>query len=105
MDTDSFTVYIVYIHMIFTKKLQKMLKLDLKLQIKNQIDHCLKNRIKKVIGLINDELGGKIVIKLIGLRTKTYSYLIDDSSEDKKAKDTKKCFINEELKFENYRNC
>ena len=45
------------------------------------------------------------MIKLIGLRTKTYSYLIDDSSEDKKAKDTKKCFINEELKFENYRNC
>ena len=45
------------------------------------------------------------MIKLIGLRAKTYSFLTDDSSEDKKAKDTKKCFINRELKLENYRNC
>ena len=35
------------------------------------------------------ELGGKIMKKDFGLRAKTYSYLIDDSSEDKKAKDTK----------------
>ena len=51
-----------------------------------------KEQNKKVSGLINDELGGKIMIKLIGLRAETYSYLIDDSSEDKKAKDTKKVF-------------
>ena len=34
---------------------------------------------KKVIGLITDELGG-IMTKFVGLRAKTYSYLIDDSS-------------------------
>ena len=28
--------------------------------------------------------------KLVELRVKTYNYLIDDSSKDKKAKDTKK---------------
>ena len=33
----------------------------------------------------------QIMIKFVGLRTKTYSYLIGDSSEDKKAKGTKKC--------------
>ena len=38
-------------------------------------------------------LGGKIMKGLFGLRTKAYSYLIDDDSEDKKAKDTKKCVI------------
>ena len=38
-------------------------------------------------------LGGKIMKGLFGLRTKAYSYLIDDDSEDKKAKDTKKCAI------------
>ena len=68
----------------------------------NLIDHCLKEKIKKVIGLTKDELG-KIMIKLIGLRAKTYSYLIDNGREDKKAKDTKKCVI--KRKFENYRNC
>ena len=29
--------------------------------------------------------------KFVGLRAKTYSYLIDNGSEDKKAKGTKKC--------------
>ena len=31
--------------------------------------------------------------KFVGIRAKTYSYLIDDISEDKKAKGTKKCVI------------
>ena len=39
---------------------------------------------KKVIGLFKDELGGKIMIELVGLRAKTYAYLIDDDSEHKK---------------------
>ena len=42
---------------------------------------------------MEDKLGGKIKTKLVGLRAKTYSYLRDDSSEDKKAKDTKKFAI------------
>ena len=42
---------------------------------------------------MKDELGGKIMTKFVGLRAKTYSYLIDDGSEDKKAKGTKKCVI------------
>ena len=51
-------------------------------------------------------LGGKIMKGLFGLRTKAYSYLIDDDSEDKKAKDTKKCVIKkQQLKFEDYKNC
>ena len=64
-----------------------------------------KDENKKVIGLMKDELGGKIMITFAGLRAKTYSYLIDDSSKDKKAKSTKKPVIKRKLKFENYRNC
>ena len=48
------------------------------------------------------ELSGKIMPKFVVLRAKTYSYLKDDGSEDKKAKGTKKCVIKRKLKFENY---
>ena len=35
---------------------------------------------------MKNELGRKILTKFVGLRAKTYSYLIHDCSEDKKAK-------------------
>ena len=54
---------------------------------------------------MKDELGGKIMAKFVGLRAKTYSYLIDDGSEGKKAKSANKCVIKRKLKFENYQNC
>ena len=43
--------------------------------------------------------------KFFRLRAKTCSYLIDDDSEDKKAKSAKNCIIKRKLKFENYNNC
>ena len=43
--------------------------------------------------------------KFVGLKAKTYSYLIDGGSEDTKAKGTKKCVMKRKLKFENYKNC
>ena len=42
---------------------------------------------------MKDELGRKIMTQFVGLRAKTYSYLIDDNSENKKEKGTKKCRI------------
>ena len=38
---------------------------------------------------MKDELGRKIMTKFVGSRAKTYSYLIDDGSENKQTKDTK----------------
>ena len=64
-----------------------------------------KEKNKKVIGLLKDELGGKIVINFFGSKSKTYSYLLADSSNDKKPKSTKKCIINRKLKFRNYKDC
>ena len=39
---------------------------------------------------MKDSLGGRIMIKFIGLRAGTYSYLTDDSSEDRKNKKAQK---------------
>ena len=52
---------------------------------------------KKVIGMMKDELGGRIMKEFIGLRPKCYSYLTDDGNIDKKAKGTKKCVIKKKL--------
>ena len=64
-----------------------------------------KAKIKTVIVLMKYELTGNIMTKFVGLRAKTYCYLIDDGSEDKTAKGTKKCVIKRKLKYENYQTC
>ena len=46
-----------------------------------------------------DELGGKIMKEFVGLRAKTYAYLMNDDSEKKKAKGTKKCVMKRELTY------
>ena len=45
------------------------------------------------------------MVKLVELTAKTDSYLIDDDSEDKKSKGTKKFVLKRKIKFENYKNC
>ena len=45
---------------------------------------------KKVIGKFKDELGGKIMTEFCALRAKAYPYKLDDDTEKKKAKGTKK---------------
>ena len=59
---------------------------------------------KKVIGLFKDELGGKIMKEFCALKAKTYTYLMDDDNEKKKAKGIKKCIIEHRLMFENYKD-
>ena len=41
-----------------------------------KLDRPLPKGKKKVIGLMKDELGGKIMTKFVALRAKAYSYLI-----------------------------
>ena len=60
---------------------------------------------KKKIGLIKDELGGKIMEEFVGLRPKCYSYLMDDGKVDEKVKGTKICVIKRNLMFGNYLEC
>ena len=49
---------------------------------------------------MKDKVGGKIMKKFVGIRAKTYSYLIVNGSKDKRAKGTKKCIIKKTLNLE-----
>ena len=60
---------------------------------------------KKVIGLMKDELSGKIITEFVTLRPRIYLYLTDDGKGDKKTKGTKKCVIKKMIKFNNYKKC
>ena len=52
--------------------------------------------------MFKDELGRKIMKEVCALRAKTYAYLMDDDSNNKKAIGTKNCVIKREIMFENY---
>ena len=56
-----------------------------------------------MIGLIKDELGGKIKTEFVALRPNIYSYLMDDDSEAKEPKGAKKCVMKKVLKFNDYK--
>ena len=62
-----------------------------------------KNR--KVTEVMEDELGGKIMEKILALRPKMYSYLTDDDHVDQKAKNKKKSVIKQEIKFQSCKEC
>ena len=57
---------------------------------------------KKVIRLFKDDLGRKIMKLFVG---KTWVYLMDDNSENKKAKGTKACVIKRGIMVKNYEDC
>ena len=77
MDTSSFIVYIK------TDDIYKDIEGDVETRFDTsnyELHRPLpKEKNKKVIGLMKDKSGGKIMTKFVGLRAKTYSYLIDDS--------------------------
>ena len=93
MDTDSFIVYIK------TDDIYRDIVEDVgtKFDTSNDELECSyiekplpKGKNKKVSELMKDEFGRKIMTKIVELRTKAYSYLIDEGS----SKRNKKCIIN-----------
>ena len=60
---------------------------------------------KKKIGLMKDELGGKIMTEFVALRAKLYAYKTLDKKEDKKCKGIKKCVVKKTLTFNDYKKC
>ena len=103
MDTDSFIVNIK------TEDIYKDIANDIEQRFDTSNYECDRplptGKNKKVIGLMKDELGVRVITEFVALRPKTYSYLTDDCKEDKKAKGTKKCVIKRMIKFDDYKNC
>ena len=103
MDTDSFIMHIK------TEDFYKDIANDVEKRLDTsdyEVNRPLSTgKNKKVIGLMKDKLGGKIMTEFVALRPKTYSYLMDDGGSDKKAKGTKKCVTKRRLKFNDYKDC
>ena len=97
MDTDSFVINIK------TNDFYEDIANDVEKRFHTSNYECNRplpiGKNKKVIGLMKDELRGKIITEFVTLRPKTYSYLTDDGREDKKTKGTKKCVIKRMIKF------
>ena len=59
-----------------------------------------------MIGLMKDELGGKIMTEFVAFRAKIYaSRKIDKEVEKNRCKGTKKCVVSEGLTFDDYKTC
>ena len=103
MDTDSFIIHIK------TEDFYKDIADDVKKRYDTstyEVDRPLpKGMNENAIGLMKDELGGKIITEFVVLLPKTYSSVTDDDKNDKKAEETKKCVIKRILKFNDYKNC
>ena len=102
MDTDSCIINIKteYFYENIANDIEKIFD-TLNYQVNRPLP---KEKNKKVIGLMKDELGEKIMTDFAALRPKTYSYLMDDGKSDKKAKGTKKYVIKRRLKFNDYKD-
>ena len=103
MDTESFIFYI---------KTNNIL-VDIAKDVETRFDTpnydlgrpLLKEKNKKVILSMKDELGVKKMADFAALRPKTYSYLTDSNNVNKKARGTKKYVIKQKIKFQDYKYC
>ena len=60
---------------------------------------------KKVLGMMKDEVAGKIIKEFVGLRSKLYSFVMDDGGETKKCKGIKKQVVERSIMHEHYKTC
>ena len=60
---------------------------------------------KKVLGMMKDETAGKIIKEFVGLRSKLYSFVMDDGGETKKCKGIKKQVVERSIRHEHYKTC
>ena len=59
---------------------------------------------KKVIGKFKDETAGIPITEFVGLRSKLYSYVLDNEQNVKKCKGIKKNVVKKEINHQNYKD-
>ena len=60
---------------------------------------------KKVLGMMKDEAESKIIKEFVGLRSKLYSFVMDDGGETKKCKGIKRNVVESSIRHEHYKTC
>lgn len=102
MDTDAF-MYDIKTDDVYKDMAQDLHKFDTS-------NYCVNNPYNlplvndKKIGFMKDENGGSIMKRYIGLRSKLYSFELDNGKDRKKAKGIKKTVVNR-LRFTDYKKC
>ena len=59
----------------------------------------------KVLGMVKDEAGGKIIKEFVGLWAKLYSYKMHEGEESKKCKGVKRQVVATSITHEDYKTC
>ena len=105
MDTDSFII------LIFTEDFYKDIANDVdkwfdtsKYDKNDNKPVPIGTSSKKVLGMFEDELEGEIMTEFCAPRAKTYAYKMDNDTEKKKAKGTKKCVTERHLRFNDFKD-
>ena len=67
-------------------------------------DYPASHQDKKVIGKIKDETAGVPIVEFIGLRSKMYSYILDNGKNGKTTKEIKKAVIEKYVQHHDYKS-
>ena len=59
----------------------------------------------KVLGKFKDEAAGKPISEFVGLRSKAYSFIMEEGRENKKCKGIKKAVVKKSITHEDYKKC
>ena len=60
---------------------------------------------KKVLGMMKDEAAGKNIKEYVGLRSKLYSFIMEEGGESKKCKGVKRQVVENSITHEDYKTC
>ena len=104
MDTDSF-VYEIKTEDFYKDTAKDVeTRFDTRGYSKDEIRPLPIRKNKKLIDMIKDELGGKIMTEFTTLRARMFEYKkIDKKLADKRCKGTKKCVVAKSLTFDDYK--